>query len=770
MRAVSSPPPSSGQDAEADPLRIREKCGALALVLSIFLALMLFGVLPSAHGQPVIDSFPYLETFDSTPTCADCSTGGLETDCLQIQTDLGWIQETAQDSANTNWIVWTGNAPTDGTGPKTGDHTSGSGNYLWVHQGTGAAVSVGGSGAPYCEPEPTAFVDETVGIVSPVFDFSSVAATDSVFLRFWHWMYGLRTGTLTVQMSTTASVNGSWTQNLTTVGLGPQSWQSTVVELPGVQGLPAVRLRFVAHFLPTYCPSGTFDCVYTGTSPHPDDMADQAFDDVEIFLSSNAPSLTPGTEDKAIWVDLTERLSLAGITPFATNHQGSWSDVTTVLGSHTMLTWGGLSATGEAISQVRIFDYYSRSFVFEQDTGQIPVPRERAGFVTLSGSNSSDATLAMYGGRGKFGLTPDLVLINSLTGALEGPLLTTTATTNCTDLTPGEFSHASFPSEGSRAVLDPLPGSNDTVLYVTMGRSLVVQVNFVTRYTIHPITGTCTLKALRPSEGADPPEARWNHVVGAWAGPDGNHTYLFVFGGRFQPSDADKETVFNDLRVFDVQAVEWLEEKPVADPTQKPSPRSGAAAASNRAGDKLVLFGGQNVDGDTVFSDVYVLQYDLEFELWKRLSPGLDVNSVPARAHHLMLPMFFDDRLLDPTAPSSETSEGFMVYGGQLQGGQVSNHMAKLHFGDLDLTPVDTGGGGGSDPTIAIVLGVILPFCCLFLLLLLALVVAVSILIGWRSLVKRRLKRKYGIGQDPPKQEAAGALFIGQDDVPLEDM
>lgn len=45
-------------------------------------------------------------------------------------------------------------------------------------------------------------------MVSPIFDFSSVAASDHIYLRFWTWMYGLRTGTLTVELGTTASVDG----------------------------------------------------------------------------------------------------------------------------------------------------------------------------------------------------------------------------------------------------------------------------------------------------------------------------------------------------------------------------------------------------------------------------------------------------------------------------------------------------------------------------------------------------------------------------------
>lgn len=151
-------------------------------------------------------------------------------------------------------------------------------------------------------------------------------------------------------------------------------------------------------------------------------------------------------------------------------------------------------------------------------------------------------------------------------------------------------------------------------------------------------------------------------MVGAWSAPS---THLFVFGGRFQPADVDAPRLLDDLQIFDVANQVWLDQLPIADPSQRPSARSGATAANNAAGDKLVLFGGLDDSGATtvVYSDVYVLQYDLAFQLWKRLYPGLDVNTVPGRAHHTMLPMFYPDRTLDPTAPDSEVDEGFLIYG-----------------------------------------------------------------------------------------------------------
>lgn len=112
---------------------------------SLHLAVLLVGLVlaSTARGQTVISTFPHLETFDPATLCSDCSVANGDTECLSIGSELGWEQETTQDSADTNWVVWTGNAPTPGTGPKTGDHTSGSGNYLWIHQGTGTADSNG---------------------------------------------------------------------------------------------------------------------------------------------------------------------------------------------------------------------------------------------------------------------------------------------------------------------------------------------------------------------------------------------------------------------------------------------------------------------------------------------------------------------------------------------------------------------------------------------------------------------------------------------------
>lgn len=707
--------------------------------------LLLWCSIPGHHAQ--INTFPYLETFDATPTCADCSTGGTESDCTQIATDLGWEQEDAQDTADTNWIVWSGNTPTPGTGPKTGDHTSGSGNYLWLHQGTGVAANCDDDdGAPYCETSPEAFVDQTVGIVSPVFDFSAVPSTDTIFLRFWYWMFGLRTGYLHVSMSTTASVDGPWTTNLTTIAVDRPEWRAAIVPLTGAQGQSTVRLRFLAEFLPTYCTGGSPFCVYCGTSPHPDDMADQAFDDVEIFLSSGAPTVTAGSEDRAIWVDLTARDALSGVVPFASEQAGAWLNFASSFGSNRMALWGGVSETGEAIDSFRLFDYVNRQFTQELSTGQVPIPRRRSAFGTLAaGPNQTDpaATLVLYGGRGKFGITQALLSLDVESGSFEPG---SGAPLNCTDLTPLERSHVTFPAEGAQTVLDPADSTGQT-FYVTMGRSLVVQVNFITRYQFSNLTdGTCTSQVLLPMNGTAPPMARWQHVATGWVDPSDNNTYLFLFGGRFQPSDNDPLVALSDLQIFDLALLQWRPALIVADPLQKPSPRFGTAAATNAIGDKWVLFGGQDAAG-SVYSDVYVLQFNLVFELWKLLSPGLDVGSVPGRVHALMLPMFFSDTTLDPTAPVSENSEGFMVFGGVEPSGQVSNHMAKLHFGDLDLSPVDSGDDE-EDPTIAIVLGVVLPFCCLLLLLLLAVAAAIGILLGWRSLAKKRLKRKYHIGQE----------------------
>lgn len=127
------------------------------------------------------------------------------------------------------------------------------------------------TGAPYCTPDPSNFYDQTVGIVSPVFDFSAVASSDNIFLRFWAWMFGLRTGTLTVELTTSGSIDGPWqSPPLAVIGLGDNRWTEHLVELVGMQGQPAVRLRFYAHFLNRSCSFTT--CGSGDSTPPPEDM------------------------------------------------------------------------------------------------------------------------------------------------------------------------------------------------------------------------------------------------------------------------------------------------------------------------------------------------------------------------------------------------------------------------------------------------------------------------------------------------------------------
>ena len=725
----------------------------MAVVIIAMVAMVSEGVAagPIASEPVTISGFPYLEDFSGTAACSDCSIANGDDQCLGIGADLGWNQDVAgEDTAGTNWVVWDQNAPTPGTGPKTGDHTSGSGNYMWIHQGTGRADSDDDDdGAPYCIPDPSNFYNRTVGMVSPIFDFSGVASSDHIFLRFWTWMYGLRTGTLTVQLNTDqvptpGSPNvGPWTQDLLVVGLEEDRWTEQLVELVGMQGQSSVRLRFVAEFLPRSCPFAT--CGSGDSTPPPEDMADQAFDDVEIFLSSSATAVSAGTEDRALWVDLSSRDRLTGVMAFANQHQAAWSDLMTALGDHRMVSWGGVSATGEAIDRATVFDYETRAYVLDQDTGQLPLPRRRGAYVTLGGTSAPDGRLAIYGGRGKFGVTSQVLMLSVTSGNFEPS--PSPGDLNCTDLTPLVPNHLRFPSEGARAVIDP---QDSGAFYLTFGRSLVVQVNFVSRITIDATSGACSVGVITPSaSGAPPPLSRWDHVVGAWSTPGAGDTYLFVFGGRFQPADVDAPGVLDDLQIFDVTSSAWLDQLATADPSQRPLGRSGATAANNALGDKLVLFGGLDdsvASATIVYADVFVLQYDLGFQLWKRLDVGLDVATVPGRAGHTMLPMFFADTTLDPTAPVSEISEGFLIYGGTVSGGAVTNHLAKLHFGTLDLVPVSTDGGDDEDPTVAIVLGVVLPFCCLLLLLLLLLGALVSAIVAWRVVAKRRLRKRYGIG------------------------
>ena len=126
---------------------------------------------------------PGLENFDAATaatsfTCSNASFGTYPT---------GWVSNAA---ATNSWRVHSGSTSSFATGP-TGDHTSGSGFYLYTETscGTGSWIAE---------------------IDSPEFDANAVAMPT---VEFWFHLYGISMGTLELQEFDGTSYNTIWTMS-----------------------------------------------------------------------------------------------------------------------------------------------------------------------------------------------------------------------------------------------------------------------------------------------------------------------------------------------------------------------------------------------------------------------------------------------------------------------------------------------------------------------------------------------------------------------------
>ncbi|MCB9168835.1 MAG: hypothetical protein H6597_03415 [Flavobacteriales bacterium] len=165
-------------------------------------------------GASCIGTFPWTEDFES-------GTGQ-------------WIQGAEDDM---DWTLLSGSTQSSNTGP-SGDHTTGSGNYL------------------YTEASSPNYPSKLAELYGPCID---LAGFTSATLTFWYHMYGATMGTLNVSVW-----NGSsWSGDLFSLsGDQGNSWQQATVDLAAFVG-GTVRLRF----------QGTTGSNYT---------SDMAIDDIQI--------------------------------------------------------------------------------------------------------------------------------------------------------------------------------------------------------------------------------------------------------------------------------------------------------------------------------------------------------------------------------------------------------------------------------------------------------------------------------------------------------
>jgi len=182
------------------------------LLLSATLALTSLFFSSSVNAQ-VINSFPYIQDFDSWSNC-----GGSCTSTCALQ-DF-WVNA---PTALRDFAVDANGTSSSSTGPSV-DHTTGSstGKYLYAESSSPCSGSVDWH------------------LLMPVIDLTG---TNDIQVNFWYHMYGQSMGTAHVDVSTdggttwTLDVIPSWTDDL-------DLWQEKTVSLGAFSGSATVRIRY----------------------------------------------------------------------------------------------------------------------------------------------------------------------------------------------------------------------------------------------------------------------------------------------------------------------------------------------------------------------------------------------------------------------------------------------------------------------------------------------------------------------------------------------
>lgn len=172
--------------------------------------LLVFSVL-LAHDAaiPAQCSPPASENFDSATVASILGCGNTNLGVLPS----GWINAPGYQNS---WRVWTGGTYTNNTGP-SGDHTSGSGNYM-VLEATGCSSGATGILHPPCF--------DATGLSNPA-------------AEFWYHMLGSTMGSLELQQF----AGGTWSTIWMKSGdQGPQ-WAFATVPVTPVAGLVQLRFR-----------------------------------------------------------------------------------------------------------------------------------------------------------------------------------------------------------------------------------------------------------------------------------------------------------------------------------------------------------------------------------------------------------------------------------------------------------------------------------------------------------------------------------------------
>ena len=156
---------------------------------------------------------PGIEDFESSTATVTSECGTNDPGVLPS----GWSND---PTGSTVWRVFSGPTPSGGTGPQ-GDHTTGSGNYVYVETSCSTP----------------AFWHGVLNL--PCFDASAVL---NPTLSFWSHMYGADMGTLSVQQ---LDATGVWNTIYMITGDQGDQWTINIVPVTLVNGTATLRFFYV---------------------------------------------------------------------------------------------------------------------------------------------------------------------------------------------------------------------------------------------------------------------------------------------------------------------------------------------------------------------------------------------------------------------------------------------------------------------------------------------------------------------------------------------
>ena len=276
---------------------VRDSCGATDL---------------SSWAGPVLGSTtcgviiaPYTQNFD---TDFNVGSGGQNTGST---INSCWNRNPA---AGYHWGGGTGGTPSGGTGP-SGDHTSGTGNYVFVE-------ASGGGNNPA-----NAF------LITPEIDLSSVTNPE---LTFWYHMLGTGMGDLDVEIKPNG---GTWTSLFSKSGAQGNAWIEEIISL-STYANDTVKFRFIGDKASGF---GGF-------------RGDMAIDDLKIDAAPNCPK-----PSNLVLTGITSTTAtLSWTTGGATNWQVEYGAVGFTPGSGTLVNAATNPFTVTGLTASTSYDFYVR--------------------------------------------------------------------------------------------------------------------------------------------------------------------------------------------------------------------------------------------------------------------------------------------------------------------------------------------------------------------------------------------------------------------------